>query len=446
MYARPTEDVMRGLLGIRRETKSPWERRTPVTPDLARHLVDESELTVMIQPSARRVFRDKEYVRAGATVTSDLSEAQAILGVKEVPAENLIPGMTYMYFSHVIKGQPHNMAMLAKLKALGCTLIDYELVRDAEGRRLIFFGRFAGLAGMIDTLAALGSRLRSEGMRTPFEAIEPAHTYGDLDEAKAAVRAAGEAIEDHGLPSGLAPLIVGVAGYGNVARGVQEILAELPTREVRPGELQRLTGREVSHCIVQTTFKEEHLVEPTDTDSPFELQHYYDNPARYRSVFGAYLPHLTVVMNCNYWDERYPRLVTKSEIRDLYSGDRPPRLKVIGDLGCDIEGAVECTLKCTEPGDPVYVYDPETDTIASGVDGNGPVILAVDILPSELPREASEEFSMALARFLPAIARADYEVPFDGLELPSEIRRAVILHRGQFTPEFTSLEAHLKAK
>ena len=141
---------MRGIIGVRRETKSPWERRSPVTPDLVRHLVRDSGLTVLLQSSARRVYRDKEYVRAGATVVSDLSDAQAILGVKEIPAESLLPDTAYMFFSHVIKGQPHNMAMLARLKELGCTLIDYELVRDDQGRRLIFFGRFAGLAGMID--------------------------------------------------------------------------------------------------------------------------------------------------------------------------------------------------------------------------------------------------------------------------------------------------------
>jgi hypothetical protein len=436
---------MTGILGVHRETKSRWERRSPVTPNLVRHLVEDSGLTVLVQPSARRVYRDAEYVRAGATLVSDLADAQAILGVKEIPVESLLPDTTYMFFAHVIKGQPYNMAMLARLKELGCTLIDYELVRDDQGRRLIFFGRFAGLAGMIDSLSALGARLRSDGIRSPVEAIGPTHTYADLDDAKTAVRMAGKAIETDGLPAGLAPLVIGVAGYGNVARGVQEILAELPTREVPPDALDGLAGREVSHLIVQTTFKEEHLVGRRDGGQAFELQDYYDHADRYRSVFNTYLPSLTVLMNCNYWDERYPRLVTKAEIRALFNADRPPRLKVIGDLGCDIEGAVQCTLKCTEPGDPVYVYDPVEGTTTPGVDGRGPVILAVDILPSELPREASDEFSRALAPFLPSIASANYEVPFERLELPSPIRRAVILHKGEFTPKFTYLEAHIKA-
>ncbi len=436
---------MKGVIGIRRETKSSWERRSPVTPQLARHLVKESGIEVVVQPSARRVFRDKEYVRAGASTGSDLSNANAILGVKEIPPDSLLPDMTYMFFSHVIKGQPCNMPMLARLKALGCTLIDYELVRDDTNRRLIFFGRFAGLAGMIDTLWALGSRLRSEGIRSPFEMIGRAHDYDSLDDAVAAVRAAGDAIETQGIPDGLSPLVIGIAGYGNVARGVQEILSELPTRVIKPEDLAGLDSSEASRCIVQCTFKEQHLVSPVDPDRAFDLQDYYANPERYRPKFAPILPELTVLMNCNYWDERYPRLVTKNDLRQLFGGSQQPRLRVIGDLGCDIGGAVECTHECTEPGDPVYVYNPVEDDTTRGVEGAGPVILAVDILPAELPREASEEFSSSLARFLPSIARAEYDVPFEQLNLPPEIRRAVILQRGRFTPEYTYLQAHLDA-
>jgi len=240
----------------------------------------------------------------------------------------------------------------------------------------------------------------------------------------------------------LIPLTVGIAGYGNVASGVREILSELPTREVKPGNLETAFEDASPHCLYQTTFREEDLVETKD-GSAFELQDYYDHPEGYSSVFDKFLPKLTVLMNCNYWDERYPRLVTKERLRAMWSGDTPPKLRVIGDLGCDVEGAVECTLKCTEPSDPVYVYDPNDDTISSGVDGSGPVVLAVDILPAELPREASEEFTSALGSFLPALARANFDVPFSELALPPELLGAVIAHRGKLTPDYRYIEAHL---
>jgi len=436
---------MAGSIAVRRETKSPWEKRSPVTPDLARKLVTQSNLEILVQPSARRVFHDKEYVRAGATMSENLSETQVVLGVKEIPPELLTPGTAYVFFSHVIKGQPYNMPMLQKMLDLGCTLIDYEKICDESGRRLIFFGRFAGLAGMIDTLWALGRRLKSEGFTTPLAEIEPAHAYDSLHGAKLAIRAAGERIASEGLPEELLPITFGIAGYGNVASGVREILAELPTRDIDPADLESTLTDPSPRCIYQTTFREEHLVEPRTAGGTFDLQDYYDHPDGYTPSFEQYLPYLTVLMNCTYWDERYPRLVTKAQLQTLYGSGSPPRLRVIGDLGCDVEGAIECTLKCTEPSDPVYVYQPQTGTIESGVEGNGPVVLAVDILPTELPREASEEFSEALARFLPALARADFKVPFSDLDLPPELLGAVIVHGGKLTPDFIYLEAHLAA-
>jgi alpha-aminoadipic semialdehyde synthase len=413
-------------------------------PGLARHLVTSAGVEVLVQPSARRVFPDKEYVRAGATLTTSLADANIILGVKEIPPELLQPGATYLFFAHVIKGQPYNMPMLRRLIELGCTLIDYEKIADHDGRRLVFFGRFAGLAGMIDTLWALGQRLKEEGFRTPLRSIQPAHEYDDLEQARAAIRRAGERIASDGLPDGLPPLVVGIAGYGNVAKGAREILGELPTREVAPDAVAGLADSPSRHCFYQTTFKEEHIVAPRDGAAAFELQDYYQHPEAYRSVFERYLPHLTVLMNCNYWDERYPRLVTVDELRALFGAGSKPRLRVIGDLGCDIEGAVECTLKCTEPGDPVYLYDVDTGEITPEYAGNGPLILAVDILPAQLPVEASEEFATALTPFLQSLARADFDQPFERLDIPDDIARAVIVHRGKLTPDFAYLDEYVR--
>jgi len=434
---------MKPSIGVRRETKSPWERRCPVTPELARRLISSSGVDVLIQPSARRVFPDSAYTRVGATVTTSLDDANIVLGVKEIPPDLLRPDTVYMFFSHVIKGQRPNMPMLRRLMELGCTLIDYEKIVDGEGRRLVFFGRFAGLAGMIDSLWALGQRLRIEGTRTPLEDLEPAHHYEDLEAAKAAVRSAGERVASQKLPAGLPPVVIGLAGYGNVAKGAREILAELPTREVAPADLPSLDAEPSASCFYQTTFKEEDIVAPRDAGDRFELHDYYDNPDRYRSDFGRHLPHLTVLMNCNYWDQRYPRLVSTEDLEELYRGSTAPRLRVIGDLGCDVGGAIQCTLKCTEPGDPVYVYDVATGGIVPGFGGDGPVVLAVDILPSELPLEASEEFSKALAPSLSALARADFRQPLNALDLPADIARAVIVHKGELTPDFSYLHDFL---
>jgi len=433
-------------IGIRREDKSVWERRTPIVPEDARELIEEHGIEVIVQPSDIRVFGEEEYAAVGAQVQEDLSGCDVVLAVKEVPPHLLLPGKTYVFFAHVIKGQPYNMPMLKRLLDLGCVLIDYERVTDEEGRRLIFFGRHAGWAGMLDTLWALGQRLEWEGVPNPFSGIGQAHTYPNLEAGRQAVREAGERIRAEGLPPGLSPLVVGFAGYGNVSRGAQEIFDLLPFQEVAPGDLAApFEERPDPHTLYKVVFEEEHMVEPVSPGARFELQDYYQHPEKYHSRFSTYVPYLTVLVNGIYWESKYPRLVTKSYLRELFGGPTRPRLRVIGDISCDVEGAIECTVRCTEPGDPVYVYNPLTGEAVDGYAGEGVVVLAVDILPSQLPREASMDFSGVLRRFVPAIAQADYTVPFERLALPPEIKRAVISYRGELTPDYRYLEQHLGA-
>jgi len=149
-------------------------------------------------------------------------------------------------------------------------------------------------------------------------------------------------------------------------------------------------------------------------------------------------------VNCIYWEPKYPRLVTVKAAKALYA-DGQPKLRVIGDISCDVEGGIEITVKATEPDDPIYVYDPETGTIRSGVEGNGPVMMAVDILPSELPREASAYFSNILKEFVPNLVAADYSADFEDLDLPAPLKRAVICHRGKLAPDYQYIQKHLGA-
>ncbi len=425
------------MIGIRKEDKSVWERRTPLVPGDVKELVERG-YKFLVEPSPIRIFPDSEYEKAGAKITSDLSDAKVILGVKEIPPEKLLPEKVYMFFSHTIKGQPYNMPMLRRLLELGTTLIDYERIVDDKGRRLIFFGTFAGYAGAIDTLWALGRRLEAEGIKTPFSRIKLAHEYSSLREAKEEISAVGKEIEEKGLAEELLPLVIAIAGYGNVSRGAQEIIDLLPIKEVQPEDLGSLEKK--NNIVYKVVFKEWHMVEPMEGE--FELQDYYQHPEKYRGIFSRYLPYLTVLINAIYWDSRYPRLVTMENLRELYS--RKAKLKVIGDISCDIEGAVQATVKCTEPGEPVFLYDVEKGEAIEAFTGKGPLILAVDILPSELPKESSIYFSNVLKKFIPAVADADYSLPFEKLNLPPELKRAVIVHRGRLTPDYQYLKKFIK--
>jgi len=297
---------------------------------------------------------------------------------------------------------------------------------------------------MIDTLWALGDRLTWEGSANPFESLTQASQYTDLAVAKAAITDVGEIIRTQGLPQQLVPLTIGIAGYGNVSKGAQEILDLLPITDIAPADL--LAGRlpdNASHTILKVVFHEKDTVLPLVEGKAFELQEYYDHPERYRAAFERYLPHLSVLVNCIYWEPKYPRLVTVEAARKLFDADGQAKLRVIGDISCDVEGGIEITVKATEPDDPIYVYDPETGAIRSGVDGNGPVIVAVDILPTELPRESSAYFSNILKGFVPDIVAADYSTDFEALNLPAPLKRAVICHRGSLTPDYQYIGKHL---
>ena len=431
-------------VGIRREDMYAFERRVPLIPKDANELVQEHGIEIIVQSSPKRVFTDEEYRRVRIKVKEDLASCPVIVGIKEIPIPIFEEEKIYVFFSHTIKGQPHNMPMLKRLLELRCTLIDYEKVTDDKGRRCIFFGNYAGMAGMFDTLWAFGKRLVWEGIATPVEEVGRALDYPNLAAATTAMRKVGEHIEDNGLPDAITPLVVGFAGYGNVSRGAQEILDLLPVREIAPKEILTLPQQErlSNRLVYKVVFKEEDMVEPIDAKRSFKLQEYYQHPEGYRSIFERYLPHLSVLVNGIYWEPIYPRLLTKQTARKIYTKGRP-RLRVIGDISCDVEGAIECTVKATEPDNPVYVYEPVADRAISGVEGDGPVIMAVDILPSELPRGASTYFSGVLKPYIPAIARADFSRGFDGCRLPPPIKRAVIVYRGELTPTYRYLEKHL---
>jgi alpha-aminoadipic semialdehyde synthase len=432
---------MKNIIGVRREDKNKWERRVPITPTQVAQLNRQHNIDFVVQPSPIRALANDAYATAGAAVQEDLSAAGVILAVKEIPLELLLPNKTYLFFSHTIKGQSYNMPLLQRLLDLNCQLIDYEKVLDDNNRRLIFFGRHAGLAGIIDTLHTLGQRLAWEGFDTPLADIRLTYQYGNLAAAKQAVGDVGRRIAEESLPPALTPLVIGVAGYGNVSKGAQEILDLLPTRQISPAELLSLPTQSGPdrNIIYTTVFKEEDTVEPVDDGRPFDLQEFFQHPARYRSRFEQYLPHLSVLANCIYWDTPYPRLLTKAQARRLYSTDARPKLRVIGDISCDIEGGIEVTLKATDLDAPTFVWDPATDTAIDGVAGNGPAIMAVDNLPCELPIEASTHFGSGLLPLIPALATADFSADFDSVELPAALKRGMIVYQGQLTPDYQYL-------
>lgn len=432
-------------IGIRHEDKYAMERRAALTPGHVKILTTEESLEIGVQKSAKRVFKDEEYMAAGAKITDNLKDYPIILGVKEIPEEAFEAEKTYVFFSHVIKGQPYNMPMLRKMMELGCNLIDYEKVADENNRRLIFFGRFAGLAGMINSLWSLGQRLALQGFKNnPFLRIRQSYQYDSLSEAMQQISETGHEISKNGLPAEICPLTIGFTGYGNVSRGAQEIMDLLPLKEILPEELADFTLKKEhpDNLLYKVVFKENHISKPRDASHGFDLQDYYDHPEKYENNFEQYLPHLTVLMNCMYWDQRYPKLFTRSFAKKLFE-EKNPKIMVVGDVTCDPEGSIEFTHKGTEIEDPVFVYNPITATPQMGFEGEGILVMAVDILPSELPRDSSQAFGDALLTFIKPMAQADFTSDFKDIELPMAIKKAMILHKGMLTPDYEYIEQYL---
>jgi saccharopine dehydrogenase (NAD+, L-lysine forming) len=434
---------MSAIIGIRREDKNRWERRVSLTPQAVSKLIDSHDLHFIVQPSPIRIFKDKQYIHAGVELNEDLSRADVIFAVKEIPLDLLEENKTYIFFSHVIKGQDYNMPLLQRLLDLNSTLIDYEKICDEAGRRLVFFGLQAGQAGMIESFHALGRRLKWEGYDSPFIGVKPAWQYSDLANAMDEIRELGLTVRA-GIDPDLAPMVVGFAGYGNVSRGAQQIFDLFPHEEIAPEDLSTYFERKnpPRDRLVKVVFKEEDMVEPISPGDEFVLQDYYDYPEKYRGRFDKYLPSLSVLINCIYWTEKYPHVITKENARQLWSSGQRT-LRVVGDISCDIDGSVEFTYKSTEPDNPCFVFDPITGGFSDGFEGRGIVDMSVDNLPCELSRDASESFSQALSGYALDLANADFSKPLDELELPSELKRAIITHQGKLMPDYRYLEDFL---
>ena len=254
--------------------------------------------------------------------------------------------------------------------------------------------------------------------------MEPSHRYRSVEEAEGFLATTvSRHLREAPLADELHPLVIGVTGGGNVAKGALEMIDRLPVVEIDPDDLPGLAQDDNrSHrAIYKVVFRRQHRLD-----------------------FARHLPYLTVLVNGIYWEPGHPKLVTKGDLRRLWESETAPRLRVVADLSCDVDGSFEATVRTTTPDAPVFVYDPLTGEDADGVEGRGPVVLAVDNLPAEFPRDASEHFGDSLFPFLPGLAGADFTKDYEHLTLPAAVAQAVITHQGELTPRYRHLEAALR--
>ncbi|CAG8612807.1 10909_t:CDS:10, partial [Funneliformis mosseae] len=394
---------IRGLntIALRREDKSRWERRVALIPDDVSKLIKETGVKVYVQPCNKRVFNDEKYLKAGAIVQEDISDADIIMGIKEIPIKNLIPNKTHVFFSHTHKGQKYNMPMLQEILDKKVRLIDYELMTNENKKRLVLFGIHAGYAGMIDGLHGLGLRLLGMGYNTPFMHVSMSHSYKSLDDANSSIKRVSESIVDEGLPKSFGPMTFVFTGTGNVSNGAQVIFKNLPHEYVKVKDLKECTlashnygNKKVYGCQVEL---HDYLIHK-NKGTFVSKSDYYANPNQYVSEFHTKIaPYTTMLIHGSYWDSRYPRLLTNEHLKAIQMDpNNKYRFLAVADISCDIKGALEFLSHSTTIDDPFYYVDLVNNKEHKNDEGKGTQIMAVDILPTEIPFESSKHFSKSL--------------------------------------------------
>ena len=394
-------------IGILREGKFPPDRRVPLTPE---QCVEAEKnfpgLTVIVQPSGVRCFGDETYHEKGIAVQEDLSACDVIMGVKEVPKEDLIPGKIYFFFSHTIKMQEYNRELLRTIVSKNIQLVDYELLANKDGFRIIGFGRFAGLVGAYNGIRALGLHYRIFNLK-------PAHECDGM----------GEML--HQLAQINLPAVkIALTGDGRVANGAVELLDFMKIQRLMPEQYLKIKNPAFP---VYTQLLPQHYARKKD-GGEFGLMHFFNNPELYESTFFPYAQSTDLLIAAAYWDPKSPVLFTPEEMKH-----EEFRIHVVSDITCDIEGSIPSTKRAATIEEPFYGYNPETGELEPPFASKTNItVQAVDNLPNELPKEASADFGRNLIdKIFPALVGDDA----DGI-----IERATIAKNGKLTHRFAYLK------
>ncbi len=425
-------------VGILRETRDE-ERRAPLTPQDVKWLVKKG-INVEVEASRSSVFKNVEYRRSGARIVDRFRKASFLVGIKAPQIKDIYSGKIYMTFSHTVKGQERNIHLLKAFLEKGVTLIDYEKIADLYGKRIVYFGRFAGICGAVDSLYYFGKKLEWQGIKSPFTSLKPAYEYNSLSAIKQAMAELYTQIQKRGFKKALCPFIIGISGHGNVSKGVQEILSLLNPIEVHPKDMLRFIRRQKRFCnkIYKIVFLREEKFR-SKNGRGFYFEEYLKYPDKFESNMDMYLQYLNMLIHTSYWEKAYPRTVTKDMIHKLTT-KKPFRLGFISDIACDINGSIELTYKTTTSKNPVFTYNPKNRTFADGYKTPGINVLAIDNLPSELPKDSSTEFSFLIHDYVYQIALHGAKDITRHAALPVEIRKAVVIEKGKLTKRFDYLK------
>jgi len=353
-------------LGILKETKTPPDKRVPLTPHQCVELMKRfPDVEITVEKSDIRAFKDSEYSALGIKIADVASDCDILMGVKEVKIDYLLPNKKYFFFSHTLKKQSYNRKLLQAILEKKIQLIDYETLTNKDGHRIIGFGRYAGIVGCYNAFLAYGKKHNMYDLK-------PAHLCNDRKEMELELRKTN-------LPNDTKIVLT---GFGRVGKGAREILELNGIQEVSPEDFLSRSF----DLPVYTQLNVEDYYAKAD-GSEFNADEFYKNGAGHISTFARYLKVANIYIPCHFWSSSSPVIVSKE---DLKSPDI--KTSVIADISCDINAPIASTIRSSTIENPLYGYDPvtekEVDFKAPGSIG----VMAVDNLPCELPKDASEDF------------------------------------------------------
>ena len=396
-------------IGIIKEGKVPSDKRVPLSPKQCQILkVTYPDLKLVVQSSEVRCFEDHEYSNLGVTIVDDVSDCDVLMGIKEVPKNELIANKTYFYFSHTIKEQPYNRALLQKMLSLNINMVDYEVLTHSHGGRIIGFGRYAGVVGCYNGFLAYGKRNNSYKLKSAHECFDRKELEKELKKVE--------------LPN----IKIILTGKGRVGHGALEILQVLKIREVNKEDF--ISKQFDEPVFVHLDFYDYYQ---TKDGSKFNSSIFFKNPQSFESCFMNFAKHADMFIAGHYYGAESPYLFTREDAQH-----EDFKIRTVADISCDIDGPVACTIRPSTISDPIYGYNVKTQKEDVFNHPDVITVMAVDNLPCELPKDASEDFGNELIKhILPCLLNHDTD---------NVIERATICKEGSLNGLFTYLQDYVE--
>lgn len=399
---------MNTTFGIIKERKNPPDRRVVLSPEACKAVLAQfPHANILVEPSDIRVFPDNQYAEAGVQITEDLSAADVLLGVKEVPADALIPNKKYFFFSHTIKKQPYNRDLLRAVLEKNIELYDHEVITNQKGQRLVAFGRYAGLVGAYNGL-------RAYGLKHGLYEMPKAETLTDL-------KAMIATLKQYRLP----PIKIVLTGKGRVGGGAREILEAMSIPEVSVNDYLTKEFSTPVFCQLDVLDYNRHK-----NGEEYPLHHFYEHPEEYESDFMRFASVSDLFIAGHFYGQGAPYLFTREDARTPEFA-----ITVVADISCDIDGPVASTIRPSTIEDPIYGYDAITEKEVDYTHAGAIAVMAVDNLPCELPSDASEGFGDSFVK---------YVIPsFFNNDASGILERARMTQNGKLTERFSYLQDYV---